>query len=206
MRLRTCLGIAAALASPGCATFTYSSPRLAPATVAGTVGLHAHGQAWAFSGVEALCHPVLRGATQERIAFSVQDKVAFCFLTPSMGVVSSPANPGQSFSLPCQRAAAGGVRRESGELYFTVGVGAASGALGLGQVTGRLQSGERSALAVAAAQSHDSGYTLTFRFPLRCDPDAAYRLTIDGLTLDGEAVTVPAVDFLPMAESTSAVD
>jgi len=206
MRLRACLGIAAALASPGCTTFTYSSPHLAPASGPGPVGLHANGQPWAFSGVESLCHPVLPGATRERIAFSVQDKVAFCFLTPSMGAVSSPANPGLNFSLPCQRGATGAVRNASGELNFTVGVGTHSGVLGLGQVIGRLQTAETSVIARAEAQPHDSGYTLTFRFPQRCNPDAAYRLTIDGLTLDGGAVVVPAVDFLPAAESTSAVD
>lgn len=207
MPARILTALTVLLAVQGCSTFTYPGPRLATAAAAGEpVRLHVAGAPWPVPGIEALCHPALRGATHERIEFSVQDTVGFCFLTPSMGSITSAINPGLTFTRPCQRGAAGGIRNASSELTFTAGVVATRGTLGTERVTGTLQLATSTRVADTGVASHDGGYTLTFRFPLRCDPDAAYRLTIDGLTLDGNAITVPAVDFLPTAETTSAID
>jgi hypothetical protein len=50
------------------------------------------------------------------------------------------------------------------------------------------------------------GYELAFEFDHSCDPDARYRLTITGVTIDDRELAVPAVDFVPFSETLTTFD
>jgi hypothetical protein len=60
--------------------------------------------------------------------------------------------------------------------------------------------------ADAAPAFSRPGYELAFEFDHLCDPDARYRLTITGLTIDDRELAVPAVDFVPFSETLPTFD
>ncbi len=60
--------------------------------------------------------------------------------------------------------------------------------------------------AQAAPHFERAGYLLTFAFQQTCNPDAHYQLALMGLTLDGSALAVPAVQFEPFREVLPKVD
>ena len=63
-------------------------------------------------------------------------------------------------------------------------------------------------LSFAEASPHFSrvAYELQYVFDQACDPDADYRLTISGITIDGRALHLPPVDFAPYSEIVPTFD
>jgi len=63
-------------------------------------------------------------------------------------------------------------------------------------------------LSFAEASPHFSriAYELVYVFDQACDPDADYRLSITGITIDGRAPHLPPVDFVPYSEIVPTFD
>jgi len=50
------------------------------------------------------------------------------------------------------------------------------------------------------------GYALAFGFATRCDPDAHYRLTVQGISADHHALPIPAIDYAPASDRVTPLD
>jgi len=219
-----------AMSIQGCKPVTYLSPQDVVGDRVVSVRPHYPETLPGFSGL--VCSGQISDSTRSEIAFSVDGVVGFCMTTPTIGSSASASNPGLAFPIPCERGRTREVARNNGKLIFTMLIGSKVDGLEVDRTTGTLQAEGRSTTAKAQVQSrtfldmpqgtivdgswlsfadasrHFSrpAYLVTFSFDQTCNVDAQYRLTIDGVTINGRALQVPPIEFAPYSETVPAID